>query len=106
MNYCSTSNCLLHVHLWPPLALRILRVVLIKVTVVCPCAIRVAAPGAIPEMVCLAIYSIRRRHNLDQVPTRDLDRWDLGRRQPDEVREDASNDGCVSDDEQVLFLPL
>ena len=63
-----------------------------------------AATRAIPEVVRLRVHAVRGRHNLDEVPTRDLDRRDLGRGQPDEVSEDAADDGGVSDDEQVFAL--
>ena len=74
--------------------------------VVAAAAAAVAAPGAVPEVVRLRVHAVGRGHDLDQVAARDLDRGDLGRGQPDEVGEDAADDGGVPDDEQVLLLAL
>ena len=89
----------------PPLPLRVLRIVLIEIMLVLPPA-RLAPPGAVPEMIRVARNAIRRRDDLNEVPARDLDRRDLGRGQPDEVREHAPDDGGVPDDEEVFLLAL
>ena len=89
--------------LGPTFPLRVLRIVLVEVVLVLA---RRRAPGAVPEVVRLRVHAVRGGDDLDEVPARDLDRGDLGRGQPDEVREDAADDGGVSDDEQVFALAL
>ena len=95
------------------LALRVLRVVLVKVVLVLAALstgtgaeLVVAAAGAVPEVVRLRVHAVRGGHDLDEVAARDLDRGDLGRGEADEVREDAADDGGVPDDEQVFALAL
>lgn len=70
-------------------------------------AIAVAGPPrAVPKVERMAMYPIRGRNDLEEVPACDFYRWDLGCREPNEVSEKTSNDGSVSDDEEVLLFAL
>ena len=52
-----------------------------------------SSPWAIPEVQDLTPDTVRRRKNFYQVSTCNLNGWNLGRGQPDKVREDAPDDG-------------
>jgi hypothetical protein len=91
------------------LALGVFRVILIEVALVRANLARILvapAPWPVPEMKRLAVDAIRCGNDLEEVTACDLDGGYLRRGQSDEVGQQASDNGCVAYDQEVLFLPL
>jgi len=88
-----------------PLALGILGIILIEIALVLARPVPTSA-WAVPKVKRLAMHTIRRRDDLEQITARNFDGGNLRCGESDEVRQQASDDRGVTDDQQVLFLAL